>query len=89
MEQRHRRETAELEKTNAGELAAYRDHIAQRMKEIADERQIQENDLLTSHNKELQDTRKVLEAEFSTKVKESSDLLNLRTMEQHMVKQKA
>lgn len=37
MEQRHRSETADLEKTNAGELAAYNDHIAQRMKEIAEE----------------------------------------------------
>ena len=59
------------------------------MKEIADEGQRQENELLAKHKQELQDTRKELEAELSTKVKESSDLLNLRTMEQHMVKQKA
>lgn len=44
--------------------------------------------MLARHKKELEETRKELEVQFSPKVKETSELLNLRKMEEHMVKQK-
>lgn len=40
------------------------------------------------HKKEQSETLKELEVQYSPKVKESSELLNLRKMEEHMVKQK-
>lgn len=55
--------------------------------DIAQEGQQAENDLNIRHKQELDAHRKELEGELSTKVKESSDLLNLRTMEAYMVKQ--
>jgi hypothetical protein len=39
------------------------------------------------HKLDLDNTRKNKEVEYSIVVKESSELLNLRTMEQHTVKQ--
>lgn len=39
------------------------------------------------HKHEVNTTKSQLEIDFSPNVKESSELLNLRTMEQHMVKQ--
>ena len=40
------------------------------------------------HNKECTETKKDLDVQLSPKVKETSELLNLRKMEEHMVKQK-
>lgn len=40
------------------------------------------------HKKEIEETKKDLDIQLSPKVKETSELLNLRKMEEHMVKQK-
>ena len=40
------------------------------------------------HSKECSETKQELEVQLSPKVKETSELLNLRKMEEHMVKQK-
>lgn len=46
------------------------------------------SDLSAKHRNDQQKTREELDRYLSLKVKESSDLLNLRKMESHMVKQK-
>lgn len=45
-------------------------------------------DLTKKHDEDIKKTRDELEKTHSTKVKESSELLNLRKMEEHMAKQK-
>ena len=47
-----------------------------------------EKEMLERHAKEIEETKKELDVQLSPKVKESSELLNLRKMEEHMVKQK-
>ena len=44
--------------------------------------------MLDRHHKECNETKQDLEVQLSPKVKETSELLNLRKMEEHMVKQK-
>lgn len=60
----------------------------QRNNEVDQEAERSEKELLVKHKQELEALRKELEVELSPKVKESSELLNLRKMEEHMVKQK-
>lgn len=47
-----------------------------------------EEDLKKKHWEEQEKTKEHLNATLPVKVKESSDLLNLRKMEEHMAKQK-
>lgn len=58
------------------------------MNDINQEAEKAENEANARHKQEIEETRKELEAELSLKVKESSELLNLRNMELHTVKQK-
>jgi hypothetical protein len=51
-----------------------------RASEITQEGEKSEQELLSKHKQELEDTRKNLENELSRKTKESSELLNLREM---------
>ena len=44
--------------------------------------------MIDRHKKEIEETKKDLDVQLSPKVKETSELLNLRKMEEHMVKQK-
>lgn len=60
----------------------------QKNNDIDQEAEKSEKELLTKHKQELEALRKELEVELSPRVKESSELLNLRKMEEHMVKQK-
>ena len=60
----------------------------QKNNDIDQEAEKSEKELLAKHKQELEALRKELEVELSPRVKESSELLNLRKMEEHMVKQK-
>ena len=88
MEHRHQREMNELNKANNEELAEFNNLMNKRGAEITQEGEKSEQELLAKHKQELDDTRKNLEIELSRKTKESSELLNLREMERHMVNQK-
>lgn len=85
---RHKREANELEKANNDELQAFNNLMDQKMNQIVQEGEKAESQLNIKHRQEIESERKNQELELSTKVKESSELLNLRTMEQFMVKQK-
>ncbi len=58
----------------------------QKAADIQQEGDKAEQSMNAKHRMELENTRVNKEGEYSTTVKESSELLNLRNMEQHMVK---
>lgn len=60
----------------------------QKNHDISHEAEKTEKEMLDRHKQEIESSKKELEMELSPKVKESSELLNLRKMEEHMVKQK-
>ena len=88
MEHRHQREMNDLNKANNEELAEFNNLMNKRGAEITQEGEKSEQELLAKHKQELDQARKNLENELSRKTKESSELLNLREMERHMVNQK-
>ena len=78
----------DLNKANNEELAEFNNLMNKRGAEITQEGEKSEQELLAKHKQELDQARKNLENELSRKTKESSELLNLREMERHMVNQK-
>lgn len=47
-----------------------------------------ERDMADRHQRELKESKEELDRQLPIKLKESSELLNLRKMEEHMAKQK-
>lgn len=88
MHQRHKKEMSDLLKNNQDTLAAFNDFWNKNEDDINNEAKQKEKEMLERHKNEQNETLKELEVQYSPKVKESSELLNLRKMEEHMVKQK-
>ncbi len=88
MHQRHKKEMSDLLKSNQDTLAAFNDFWNKNEDDINNEAKQKEKEMLERHKNEQNETLKELEVQYSPKVKESSELLNLRKMEEHMVKQK-
>lgn len=88
MGQRHKKEQDELAKANADEMASFNAFWNKRAADIESEGKKSEEEMGARHKQEQADERKQFEVHFSPKLKESSELLNLRKMEEHMVKQK-
>ena len=88
MHQRHKKEMSDLLKSNQDTLAAFNDFWNKNEDDINNEAKQREKEMLERHKNEQNETLKELEVQYSPKVKESSELLNLRKMEEHMVKQK-
>ncbi len=88
MHQRHKKEMSDLLKSNQDALAAFNDFWNKNEDDINNEAKQREKEMLERHKNEQNETLKELEVQYSPKVKESSELLNLRKMEEHMVKQK-
>ena len=88
MQQRHRKEHNDLAKANADEMASFNQFWNKKAADVEAEGRRAEEEMSARHQKEQQETRQELDVTLSPKVKESSELLNLRKMEAHMVKQK-
>lgn len=88
MRLRHKKELNDLLKNNQDTLAAFNDFWNKNEDKIKNDEVNSEKEMLTRHKNEQDETRKELEVQYSPKVKETSELLNLRKMEEHMVKQK-
>ncbi len=79
---------SDLLKSNQDALAAFNNFWNKNEADINNEAKQREKEMLERHKNEQNETLKELEVQYSPKVKESSELLNLRKMEEHMVKQK-
>ena len=88
MHQRHKKEHNDLVKNNEESEKAFNKYWDDTENKINSDCQQHEKEMCDRHNKEIEDTKKELDTHLSPKTKESSELLNLRKMEEHMVKQK-
>ena len=88
MGQRHKKEQDDLAKANSDEMASFNHFWNKKAADVEADGRKQEEEMTARHRQEQADERKHLEVHFPAKLKESSELLNLRKMEEHMVKQK-
>ena len=85
---RHGQERADLDRAHDEELRTFYSFWEKRMNEFESEGNRMTSDLAAKHESEQQNLRNTLERELPYKVKESSEFLNLKKMEEHMAKQK-
>lgn len=70
------------------ELESFNKFWDDKLNQFGQDSKAMEEDLKKKHWEEQEKTKEHLNATLPVKVKESSDLLNLRKMEEHMAKQK-
>lgn len=88
METRHSREVQDLIRAQNEETKNFNSFWEKRLYEYDGEGAKLIKDIEAKHSNELESTKNQLERQLPYKVKESSECLNLRKMEQYMAKQK-
>lgn len=66
----------------------FHQHCLEQEEKLREESQLMEKEMSDRHMDELAKTSAELDATLPKKLKESSELLNLRKMEEHMAKQR-
>lgn len=88
MEQRHSQENTDLARAHQDELKTFNDFWDKKIYEYNQEGEKLTRDLQAKHQTELENLKNDMEKQLPYKVKESSEFLNLKKMEEHMAKQK-
>lgn len=88
MEQRHHQEKSDLARAHQDELKTFNDFWDKKIQEYNQEGEKLTRDLQAKHQTELDNLKNDMEKQLPYKVKESSEFLNLKKMEEHMAKQK-
>lgn len=88
MEQRHNQENHDLSSTQQDELKTFNDFWDKKINEYGLEGDKLIADMEGRHQVEFESLRGDMEKQLPYKVKESSEYLNLKKMEEHMAKQK-
>lgn len=88
MEQRHSQEKTDLSRAHQDELKTFNDFWDRKIYEYNQEGEKLTRDLQAKHQTDLDILKSDMEKQLPYKVKESSEFLNLKKMEEHMAKQK-
>ena len=88
MNARHKQEQGDLNGAWKQELDSFNKFWDDKMGQFTSQSKTMEQDLKKKHDDELAKTKANLDQTLPVKVKESSELLNLRKMQEHMAKQK-
>lgn len=88
MEQRHNQENHDLSSTHQDELKTFNDFWDKKINEYGLEGDKLIADMEGRHQIEFESLKGDMEKQLPYKVKESSEYLNLKKMEEHMAKQK-
>ena len=88
MELRHNQEKSDLDRAHQDELKTFNDFWDKKIGQYNQEGEKLTRDMQAKHQNELDSLRNELEKQLPYKVKESSEFLNLKKMEEHMAKQK-
>ncbi len=88
MEQRHNQENNDLIRSHQEELKTFNDFWDKKIQQYSQEGERLIRDMQAKHQLELDNLKNDMEKQLPYKVKESSEYLNLKKMEEHMAKQK-
>jgi hypothetical protein len=88
MEQRHGQESSDLNRAHDDELRNFNLFWDKKLAEFTQEGDKLAKDMESRHQTDADNLRADMEKQLPFKVKESSEFLNLKKMEEHMAKQK-
>ena len=88
MEMRQNQEHGDLTRQQEEEMRTFNAFWDKKMNDYESEGNKMANDLEGKHQQDLENLRNQMEKDLPYRVKESSEFLNLKKMEEHMAKQK-